>query len=72
MRFLQVPSLLLPFVFIHILAGHPLYNVPVRSRKHHKQIHHDRSHNLTKRGAPEAKTGPMTLVDKYAGESLFE
>ena len=69
MFFLQPAIVLISLVSLEALAGHPLYNVPARSRKHHRQI---APRNMTTRSAPQAKLGPMTLVDKYTGKSFFE
>ncbi|GJJ13315.1 hypothetical protein Clacol_007567 [Clathrus columnatus] len=42
----------------------------VRSRKHHR--HFEDIRNLTKRGAPAPPSGPMSLVDNFAGPSFFD
>lgn len=55
----------------YVLAGQNYQtHTHIRSRKHHRSA--DSAHNITRRSAPPSPTGPMTLVDKFAGTSFFD
>ncbi|KIJ34801.1 glycoside hydrolase family 16 protein [Sphaerobolus stellatus SS14] len=61
---------LLSFTCTVAMAGHPLHGHPhLRSRKHYS--HSNSARNVTAR-APAAKAGPLTLVDKYSGQTFFD
>lgn len=70
MKFIYPSHFALIFLLpaLHVLAGHNA-DAPsfIRSRKHHRDVR-----NVTRRAAPPPPSGPMTLVDKFAGPSFFK